>query len=356
MQGLRVAVESPLLAKAILSTPKGNTNNITTPDEPPELQVVLNDVDQDAVDLATMNANTANIEDMTVTKRVAQALLHEESFEVCVLDPFGSPTPFLDAAVARAPHLGLLEICATDVGALYGSRPAVTRRHYHSRLSEPRPPCYRERGVRLLVAAVAQAAGRHDRGVVPIFGVSTEHFVLVSLQVVRGARGADTAAQQVQPVRICRTCGAAGIGESVPQCGCESKDGAGTDAREEGPLWVGPLYDADAVQEMTNIASLEEADGLVSKDTRTLLATIQEEASVNGMFYRRPGFAAEGKTPKLAKVMEELKKRGYAVSRTHFDSKALRTDAPVGEFDSAVKAVLALTPGDGDGADYRVLI
>jgi hypothetical protein len=129
MQGLRVAVESPLLAKAILSTPKGNTNNITTPDEPPELQVVLNDVDQDAVDLATMNANTANIEDMTVTKRVAQALLHEESFEVCVLDPFGSPTPFLDAAVARVPHLGLLEICATDVGALYGSRPAVTRRH-----------------------------------------------------------------------------------------------------------------------------------------------------------------------------------------------------------------------------------
>ena len=127
-----------------------------------------------------------------ITQRVAQAILHEETFQISVLDPFGSVQPFLDAALARAPRGGLIEICATDVGVLYGSRPSMASRHYAARLSPNRPPCYRERGVRMLMASVAIAAGRHDRGVKPVYGISTEHFCLVSMRVLRGASAADS--------------------------------------------------------------------------------------------------------------------------------------------------------------------
>ena len=328
VQGLRVAVESPLLARAI------------SKDEPPELQVVLNDIDENAADLAADNAASLR-QAVAVTCRVAQALMHEETFQVSVLDPFGCVQPFLDAAMARAPHGGLVEVCATDVGALYGNRPEITARHYNAHLAQKRPPCYRERGVRILVAAIAQAAGRHDRGVMPVFGVSTEHFCLVSVRVIRRAKAADATAKQVQRVRICRSCGAAGVDANTTQCDCDPVDGAGINAQEEGPMWVGPLYDADAVQAMARIASLEEAKGLVSKETRALLEKVQEEAVINRMFHRRPGVAAGGRTPKLAKVMKELQRRGFKTARTHFCVKSLKTDASVREFDSAVKAVLA---------------
>lgn len=362
MQGLRVAFESSILAqRAIITTRKGE--NGMDDDSSlsiiglPDLQVVLNDVDQDAADLAEENSqmllsdwetqHNSSIpnNNVTVTRRVAQALLYEQNFDVCVLDPFGSCIPFLDAALARAPHLGLLEICATDVNVLYGSRPKIVARHYNAKLQPQRPPCYRERGVRLLIAAVAQAAGRQGRGIEPVLSVSTEHYVLLSVRVIRGARGADDTAKQVKAVRICRTCSAAGITEA-PKCGCKPIAGAGSDASEEGPIWIGELYDLEAAQGMARMANLggdgnNDMGSIISDETRALLTTLQEEASVkDAMFYRRPGVAG-ARAPKLNCVIEELQDRGYAAARTHFDTRALKSNAPVDEFDSAVKAVLA---------------
>lgn len=353
IQGLRAAVESPFLARAAAAAAAASGENdcVETSDNPvptasmPELQVVLNDAYEDAIKLARTNAervsnSTSSRLTVASTQRVAQALLHEESFDVCVLDAFGSPAPLLDAALARAPHGGLLEVCATDVVTLYGGRPSVARRHYGARFAEKRPPCYRERGVRLLLAAVAQAAGRHDRGVVPVWAVSRENFCMASLQVVRGGRGADATAKQVQNVRICRTCGDYGLEGAAPKCRCGPDDGAGKEAPEEGPLWTGQLYDAMAVQDMAELANFVEAEGLISKKTRTLLAILRDEASVDGIFHRRPGFSADGRTPKLAEVLIELTRQGYSASRTHFDSKALRTDASADQFDLAVMAAL----------------
>jgi len=332
IQGLRVVSEAPLIAK--------EANGAETLD----LLVVLNDVDSDAADLAVTNvqqlisSNNAAELKVDITRRVAQALMHEESFDVCVLDPFGSVVPFLDAALARAPHEGLLEVCATDLGALYGARPAVTLRHYGAKIAHKRPPCYKERGVRLLLAAVAQAAGRQGRGIEAVMSVSTEHFVLVSVRVIRGARGADETAQQLQKLRICRSCSACTFSPGVPQCGCESKDGAGADAREEGPFWVGAMHDAEDVAAIAAMADLPAAAEVIADETRTLLATLKEEALVQGIFYRRPqGVVAAGtRTPKLAHVIAELQRRGHAVARTHFDDFALKTDASVHDFELAV--------------------
>jgi tRNA (guanine26-N2/guanine27-N2)-dimethyltransferase len=354
IQGLRTVVESPILARAILSK-KTNDHHTYEPPESPELQVVLNDMDADAIELANHNVNSVRLNNqeldfninVAVTQRVAQALMHEETFEVSVLDPFGSVQPFLDAALARAPQGGLIEVCATDVGVLYGTRPSIAARHYHAHLAHKRPPCYRERGVRLLFAAIAQAAGRHDRGVVPVYGISTEHFCLVSVKVLRGAKVADSTAKQVRSVRICRTCGAVGTGsgrhrtKNLPSCECEPIDGAGTDAQEEGPLWVGPLHDVEAVKRMAKIACLPQAKELISKETCTFLQKLQEEAAVDCLFHRRPGVAARGRTPKLTTVMEELQNRGFKAARTHFCVKSLKTDASAKEFDDTVKAILA---------------
>ena len=351
IQGLRNIVESPILAEVALD----NLSKTLSKDDcetsvTPELHVILNDLDENAVQLTKQNANSTlqqqqqiNDSNIHVTQRAAQSLLHEETFEVSVLDPFGSVQPFLDAALAKSPNGGLIEVCATDVGVLYGARPSIAKRHYHVQLAKKRPPCYRERGVRVLLAAIAQAAGRYDRGIVPMYGISMEHYCLVSVKVVRGAKAADLTARSVQPVRICRVCGDSQIIDEGAEnkiknscnCGCDP-----INLQQEGPLWIGPLHDVEFVKGMANIANLDEAQGFISKKTRTFLDQLKEEAAINHMFHRRPGVAAKARTPKLTKVLEELQHRGYKASRTHFCVKSLKSDASAEEFDDAVMAIL----------------
>jgi len=159
----------------------------------------------------------------------------------------------------------------------------------------------------------------------------------------------------VGAVQICRLCGDHSV-MAVPRCGCDPVDGAGVDALEEGPLWVGPLYDLDAVRGMHRIAHLGEAEELISKETKLLLDTIVQEAIIesvdenihdtssvydtNTMFYRRPCPAAGGNLPKLASVRTELKRRGFKASRTHFCVRSLKSDASVKDFNDAVEAAI----------------
>ncbi|GFH44477.1 hypothetical protein CTEN210_00951 [Chaetoceros tenuissimus] len=340
IQGLRVYQESPILAKAFLSD-IGETNV-----KIPDLNVILNDLDENALEIAKKNADSLNRENenqntgVEMSQRVAQSLLHEETFEISVLDPFGSVQPFLDAAFARAPSNGMIEICATDVGVLYGTRPNMAKRHYNAHLSAKRPPCYRERGVRLMLAAIAQAAGRNDRGISPVYSISTEHFCLLSVKVLRGAKAADETANLIQPIKICQTCGASSSRDDAPMCDCEPDiQGVGKEAIEEGPIWVGPLHDYEIIKDMNSLADLHEASEFISRDTKKLLKTLEEEAQVKGMFHRRPDVAGKGNIPKLTNILERLCQHNFNSSRTHFCTKSIKTDATAKEFDAIVKTL-----------------
>ena len=296
-------------------------------------------------------SSEARAEDVAIraTNRVAQSLLYDEDpFEVIILDPFGSAVPHLDAAFSNVPHGGRIELCATDVNVLYGSRPSIARRHYSSAtiLSDRRPPGYRERGIRLLLAAVAQAAGRHDKGIRPLYSVSKEHYCLVSVQVMRrGDNGiVNRTAQQVQPVQICSNCNYAQVATTSPTpspCCGSTKDFE----LSQGPLWVGPLFDVDVIESMVRIArdtNFRTPDGqelaVISKDTQAILEMIQQESILeDALFTRRPAIAAPEWTPKLDYVQDELERRGFRSSRTHFDPQALRCNASPSEFDACVQ-------------------
>jgi len=58
------------------------------------------DVDPDAVELAAENLAANDLDGETVHRDV-NALLYENVFDVVDLDPYGTPIPFADAALAR---------------------------------------------------------------------------------------------------------------------------------------------------------------------------------------------------------------------------------------------------------------
>ena len=69
----------------------------------------LCDVDSDAVDLCRANLERNDL-DGRVLHRGANAVMHEERFDVVDVDPFGTPIPFADAAFRGASRLVCLKI------------------------------------------------------------------------------------------------------------------------------------------------------------------------------------------------------------------------------------------------------
>ena len=86
IQGLRLASECPALVRGAISREESV----------PSLEVVLCDMDAKASALCMANADEKCSRDgcsISVARRNAAALLHEQPFDVSLLDPFGSVVP-----------------------------------------------------------------------------------------------------------------------------------------------------------------------------------------------------------------------------------------------------------------------
>ncbi len=92
-------------------------------------------------------------------------LLHEQKFHIVDIDPFGTPSPFLDAASASV--WNMLSVTATDTAPLCGAHmKAGIRKYaavplnteYHSEMG----------GLRVLLGACARELAKHEKGMLPL--------------------------------------------------------------------------------------------------------------------------------------------------------------------------------------------
>ena len=140
--------------------------------------------------------------------------LHGSRYRFAHLDPFGTVVPFLDSCFASLRTGAVLSLCSTDMSTVCDRRYVnVARRRYGiQHLATPRCEAFREVAARIILAAVARAACRHDRGIDVLLTAFCNHYIVVQVRIVRGARISDATAALVRP----------------------APDG-------QGPLWMGPL-------------------------------------------------------------------------------------------------------------------
>ncbi|MEM4725362.1 MAG: hypothetical protein QXG63_00320, partial [Nitrososphaerales archaeon] len=99
-------------------------------------QVYLNDLNPKAIELARYAAELNGVSEKCVfTTKDAILFLAEHSqparrFDILDIDPFGSPTPFLAAALRAVKRGGLISLTATDTAVLCGVYPKVALRRY----------------------------------------------------------------------------------------------------------------------------------------------------------------------------------------------------------------------------------
>ena len=179
------------------------------------------------------------------------------------IDPFGTPNPFLDAAVQAVTRGGVLAVTATDTSALAGTYPRATARKYWSVPS--RTWAMHEIGLRILIRKVQLVAAQHDRALTPILSIATDHYYRVFFRNDgTGAGRVKAILDRHQPVHVdSRT-------HTVSPCATGSA----------GPLWTGPLHDKAVVDAMH--AALERF-GPTARDAGRLLDLVADEARISAL-------------------------------------------------------------------------
>lgn len=286
--------------------------------------IYASDIDREAVRLAKLNAESNGASNVLLFHSDARALLYKlktlrTPILVVDIDPFGSPAPFLQAALEALGDRGMIAATATDLAVLEGSKSRAAYRKYWARIV--RVPPSKEIAVRVLLGYMARVAASLDKSLHPLLSYYEGHYIRVYALVERGARAADKMlGEHVGYAYHCDDKGYTGLVE--PPC---------DNAREIGPLWTGGLWDKRYLERVYHEASrrryLQSRDSLLK-----LLDIIIEEAEVDGFIHQRIDALASAlrtSMPKRRRLLEALRSMGYNAVRTHFTPVGFRSNAPI---------------------------
>jgi len=303
--------------------------------------VIIGDRDLASIELAQRNIARNNVEDKVVLHHMDANLLlsniavGKERIDVVDIDPYGAPTPFLDSA-ARAINKrnGLLCLTATDMPNLVGIKKETCMRKYSA---VPVKTMYaHETAVRILISTSVLAVTRQGHGARPILAHSTDHYVRIYIETIRGKEKAKQTISKLGYLTHCVECferKVATLFEPKEEVCSE----CGTTLQSAGPLWINELADREFVRKCideTNTLSLGK-----NEDVLKLLHQIYNELEIAPTFYDLHILSKKLRmgSPPLASIIRDLRNRGYRASRTHFKGTGFRTNAPTQEVLGIIK-------------------
>ncbi len=259
----------------------------------------------------------------------ANALMYSIKFRrvpvlVVDIDPFGPPTPFIEAALNLVGDGGLLMVTATDTAVLEGSKASKALRRYQARIAKI--PQSREVALRVLIGYIARVAASMDKWVEPLISLYMDYYVRLYMRVNKGSRGAQrTVESLIGPLYYCEDFKYASLREQDFRGYCGS-------VTSMGPLWSGDLFNEEFLDKV--VASIEGPLNYLGT-SRALLKTLKlarEEAKLQGHIYQRLDSIAstlKTETPRREWAIETLRSRGFKATPTHLAPTGLRTDAPL---------------------------
>jgi len=273
---------------------------------------------ESSVDAWLMDANLASL-----------ALREGGGVDYLDVDPFGTPSPYLWAAVRAVRPGGILALTATDTPVLYGVYPRKLRRVYFARGTKAE--FHKEAGLRILAAYAARVAAVYDLAARPVLAHATRHYARVYLRIDRGAlRASEILDRELGWTSYCPRCGWRSVHASEPPAEEGSCPECGSRLSWVGPMWVGDLQDGEAVEA---IAAILRKGNHSSREALQIIETIRGEVGLPPLYYDLDALASRSRLPSPSPkaTVEALRSLGYGASLTHYEKKSIKTDAPIGE-------------------------
>lgn len=302
--------------------------------EVPQIETIyFNDLNPIAIEFAKESAKLNQVQDKCIfkTNEVCKFLNFEEReirrFDIVDLDPFGSPSPYVDCVLRSVSNGGLISITATDTAVLCGVYPSVCYRKYYG--FPIRSEYSNEIGVRLLVSFIALNATRFDLSVVPYFCHSNLHYLRVYLKIIFSSSLANTVSSKIGFIKHCQKCKSRSVAKIREQnlvC-----DLCGTKCIMAGPLWIDSIFDSDFVNSMLNELKNSENSTSPRNDHNRLLKMMQictSELPIPA-YFETDSIASSAKKSSISldKVISTLASNGFQSSKTTMNEKGFKTNA-----------------------------
>lgn len=288
-----------------------------------EYNAVFNDINPRAVEVIKRNLEINGIE-AEVHNREASSLMKEVRFEHIDLDPFGSPSEFVDAACHSAKKY--LSVTATDTAALCGSATVSGLRKYSAYAIKTE--VYPEIGLRMLIGKIAREATKYEKVVEVAVSWAREHYYRVHVKLRKSTSQSGKIYGKIGYIFYCKDCLSRKVvpmdGSCYEMCECGSK------YTMLGPLWLGELKNQEIVEKIWKKSERKEKrflERIVEECDAPYAYNVQEIA-------RRLGV----QTPKVSKVVEKLREVGYKASKTHFSGLCIKTNAGAEDVKRAILA------------------
>lgn len=291
--------------------------------------VYINDISETANHFERHNIELNELSDVEVHQHDASMFLRLKrgKFDVIDIDPFGTPSPFLDSAGYCARRDSLLCVTATDTSALCGTYQEPCIRKYNSKPYKSEY-CH-ETGIRILAGFVALTLSKYAKYIDVKMSHSTEHYMRLYLEVKKGSKKTDASLKNMGYISHCKNCLhrqtsnglASPIDEVCPVCGEKLV--------HAGPLWLGDIQDKEFIQKMIDETEHKKINS--EKEALKLLNKCLVEAEAPATFYDVHSICKSLKisAPKFDLILDNLEKEGFEAIKTHFNPLGIKSDCGI---------------------------
>lgn len=228
-------------------------------------KVILNDLNPIAIRAAKKSAKINCVSDKcSYSQKDVHVFLNErnsnkkERYAIVDLDPFGSPSPYVDSLLRAVTDGGLISVTATDTAVLYGKYPKVCFRKYYSK---PVNCTYsNETAVRILLSFLGFVGGRMDLAIEPVFAHSHRHYSRVYARVRVSSNEANKLADNLGYITHCFNCGdrrehplTFRLPLSCSICGSNNTNKNERKLNIAGPLWIKPIFSKRLISDILSV-------------------------------------------------------------------------------------------------------
>ena len=362
-------------------------------------EVFANDISSLAIEQSKNNAIYNDVE-IEIHQKEANIILRENRgfFDVIDIDPFGTPSYFMDSTAYSLKKDSLLCVTATDTSALCGTYIEPCIRKYNAKPYKSEY-CH-ETGIRILAGFVSLTLAKYKKYIEEIkLSHSSEHYMRLYIKINKGSAQTDESlANNIGHIVHCKKClyreSTIGLTTSIPEF-CPI---CGEKMVVAGPLWIGKLQNHDFIAKMiskldsnnnlnnnlnneiinsniesnsdirsnsniesnsdimcnSNIGSNSNIECNINSDYNSsfkintekkvlkLLNNCLEEADAPITFYDIHVICRNLKisAPKLDLIIAKLKEDGFLAIKTHFSPIGIKTDIGIERLKYTIKSLV----------------
>jgi tRNA (guanine26-N2/guanine27-N2)-dimethyltransferase len=308
--------------------------------------IIANDFSKDAVASIERNVAHNKVEELvTPNESDANLVMYDKQFQVIDLDPYGSATPFIDAAVRSVDEDGLLLVTCTDLAVLAGnSHPEKCFSSYGGQTFHGGDATH-ESALRLVLHMIAGTAAKYGKCIEPQLSLSIDFYVRLFIRVKTSPIKVKELASNTMVTYHCTETGQwknQYFGRKVqrekgPKFTYNTMDRSLPDFSDpelhyyiNGPMWGGPLHNKEFIDKALEVHSTLDPDVYGTlKRIKGMLTVAKNE--IYEPFYFSPARMSQlTKCPnfKQAELASAILNAGYDVSMSHASHECLKTSAP----------------------------